>query len=506
MTEDRKNSGDVQFTLAKMWHVRGKLERAIAGYQEVIRRRPDYGAAHLELGGLMQQQGRIEEAIEVYRRAAEFNPDETVFKNILHRLLIEQTESSIENSEASSAASESFQPKDKGRGNILLYTDCPDANGAGQCSHLLLCELKSQGYNTTCVQSKASHYLIDERKWLGIPLVWIKEDNIYDKTKTARAFTNFAEAESVFSKTKPNLIIFADGCPLSSLAAKQTAIRLGIPYIAIIHCVAAEWVEQFASHLNKLPQVYERAVTVITVSQQNLSLLRKSFGLRDNRGQVIYNGRPSLFFNSSDPWARQRLREEMRIPAEAVVAFTSGRMEIVKGYQYQLSAIQYLRQSEAWPFLHFVWAGAGTIENNLRAAVERLGVSNKVRFLGERADIPALLDAADLFILPSQFEGMPLSIMEAMAKGLPVIATSVGGIPEELGVSGKLLPDPKVDPQATIKSLADTIKIWARDAELRLSIGKACKKRAKNMFRAEQMLKKYTEIIEGVLAFKHLIS
>lgn len=490
-----KNSVDTQFTLAKMWHLRGKFERAIAGYLKVINLRPDYIAAHLELGGLLRQQERIEEAITVYRRASELNPDETVFSNIIQRLLNEQAE----DTSAEHVTSVPFQNQNTGRNHILLYTDCPDANGVGQCSHILLCELKSIGFKITCAQPKASHYLIDERNQLGIPHVWIEHDDIYNKTKTARAFTNFDEAEKLFTITKPDFVIFASGCPLSSLAAKQIAGRLNIPYLEIIHCVTDEWAEQFASHLHKLQQVYEKASSVIAVSHNNLNLLQKHFGLPEDKGQVIYNGRPHDFFKLLDPLIRQYIRQQLHIPMEAVVAFTSGRMEIVKGYQYLVEAIKNLQRSEAWQNLYFVWAGTGTIENNLRAVIERLDATNKVRFLGQRNDIPALLDAADMFILPSHFEGMPLSIMEAMAKGLPIIATSVSGIPEELGDTGKLLPNPEINRQATISELAKTIENWALDEKLRHSIGDLCKQRAEKMFRAKPMLKKYISLIETVI-------
>lgn len=495
MTEEQKKYADQQFTLAKMWNVRGKFERAIAGYKQVINLCPDYVAAHLELGGLLKKQGRVEEAIIVYQHAAELNPNETVFANIIKNLIDEQAAKTIDEN----TISVSFQYLRNGREHILLYTDCPDTNGVGQCNHLLLCELKSLGYQVTCAQPKASHNLINERNRLGIPHIWIEQDDVYHKTKTATTFINFAEAENLFISTKPDLIIFASGCPLSSLAAKQMAVRLCVPYIEIIHCVNSEWAKQFASHLHKLPEIYDHASNIITVSRDNLDLLREYFGLPEDKGHVIYNGRSNDFFIPQNRTVRERIRQELHIPSEAVVAFTSGRMEIVKGFQYQVEAIKNLQQSNIWPNLYFVWAGTGTIENNLRTAVERLGATNHVRFVGQRDDIPALLDAADIFILPSHFEGMPLSIMEAMAKGLPIIATSVSGIPEELGDTGKLLPDPRKDREALITELVDTIETWTNSKDLCQSIGKSCKQRAEKMFRIETMLKKYMETIETIV-------
>ncbi|MBE9037329.1 glycosyltransferase [aff. Roholtiella sp. LEGE 12411] len=94
---------------------------------------------------------------------------------------------------------------------------------------------------------------------------------------------------------------------------------------------------------------------------------------------------------------------------------------------------------------------------------------------------------------------MPLCVMEAMAKGLPVIASAVSGIPEELGETGKLLTDPKIDPQATVQELVTTIEDWAINPQLRQSIGQACKQRAEELFREERMIKETVEVIEHAL-------
>jgi len=221
--------------------------------------------------------------------------------------------------------------------------------------------------------------------------------------------------------------------------------------------------------------------------------------LAEDKGQVIHNGRPAEFFTPCDAHTRTRVRRELGIPQDGVLAVTVARLGIVKGYQYQLKAMALLRESKIWPRLWFAWIGSGSYESRLRAVASELGVADKIRFLGERSDIPQILDAADMFILPSQFEGMPLSIMEAMAKGLPVMATAVSGIPEALAETGKLLTSPKMDPQKTISELRSTIETWIIDAELRSRLGKAGKKRAERMFQAERMVSQYIKVIEKCL-------
>ena len=86
-----------------------------------------------------------------------------------------------------------------------------------------------------------------------------------------------------------------------------------------------------------------------------------------------------------------------------------------------------------------------------------------------------------------------------MAKGLPVVATAVGGIPEGLGDTGKLLPDPNTDPEGTARELAKTVETWAMNPELRHQIGQACKQRAEKLFKEERMLAESIEAIEKAL-------
>jgi len=100
-----------------------------------------------------------------------------------------------------------------------------------------------------------------------------------------------------------------------------------------------------------------------------------------------------------------------------------------------------------YPDARLTLAGDGTCRDSLMELVQELGVRDRVAFLGHREDVPALLQEADVFVLPSRSEAFPNSIMEAMAAGVPVIASDVGGIPELVrdGVTGRLVPPGDVD-------------------------------------------------------------
>lgn len=379
---------------------------------------------------------------------------------------------------------------------ILLYTDDPSIYGVGQYNHTLLCELAKLGYQVTCVQSQVSNQFIKQRQQLGIQHLWLDYNTLQEFSRT---LTSISDAQKILASVKPDLVIFSDCCPLSNLAAKKVTNQRGIPYIIVEGFVAPYLADRFVSYLEELEQIYAQARAVIAVSTENLNLLHQLFRLPKGKGQVIYYGRPEHYFAPPTPSVRDRLRQDLEIPADAVVCFTAGRLEPVKGFQYQLEAIQQLKQSGIWSQLYFIWAGTGTLETQLKAELEQLGATKQVKLIGERCDITDWLDAVDIFVLPSELEGMPLSIMEAMAKGLPIIATAVSGIPEELGDTGKLLPDPKIDPQATVRELVNTIHAWAIKPEYRYKQGQSGKQRAEAMFRQELMLTNTVAVVERAL-------
>ncbi len=388
--------------------------------------------------------------------------------------------------------------------HILLYTDNPPVGGVPRYNHSLLCKLATSGYQVSAVQIEQSNPLVDEQKELGIRQLWL--DQLLT-TGYSGSYTDWDTPRKLISSSKPDLIIFSDGWPLGNFAAKQVALQMEIPYIIVVGFVAPSSAEVVRDdgvpYTEAAAYHYAQAKEVVAVSQENLELLHTVFKLPEDRGQVIHYGRPKEFFTPTDAVTRQHLRQEIGVPNDAVMCFTSARMAAVKGFEFQLDAIEQLKRTPIWKKLYFVWAGTGSPGEDIRPQLmERillLEVEDRVKFLGKRWDIPDLLGASDIYILSSKAEGMPLAIMEAMAKGLPVMASAVSGIPEELGDTGKLLPDPNVDVEATVTELVSSIEAWATNTELRKAAGQACQQRAKLMFQEERMLQDYLEVIEQVL-------
>jgi glycosyltransferase involved in cell wall biosynthesis len=147
------------------------------------------------------------------------------------------------------------------------------------------------------------------------------------------------------------------------------------------------------------------------------------------------------------------------------------------------------------PDASFVVAGDGPDRERLGETARSLGLHDRVCFLGHRDDVPDLLRSCDVFVLPSLYEGFPLSVLEAMAAGKPVIATAVGGTPEAVsdGETGFLVPPG--DPSA----LAAAIRAVLSDPVLARRLGSAGRERACRTFSAAEMVRHVVRLYEDIL-------
>lgn len=381
---------------------------------------------------------------------------------------------------------------------ILIYSDRSGIYGAEQIDHRLALAFREAGYAVALAQPTACNPLVDERARLGIPHHWLPDENLYNWRNPDPSLTDPAPAERCFDEIRPDLILFTDSFPFANLAAKQAAARRGIPYLVLVHCVQPGWADQFGAFLPALPAVYAAAREVIAVSSENLDLLRRVFGLPPARGRVVHNGRPAIFFAPGDESARRRLRAELNLGEDRIVALSVGRFEWVKGYDLLLEALPFLRRCPVWERLAFVWVGSGTMTDRSRRIARMLG-GGRVQILGAREDIPALLDAADLLVHPARFEGMPLVVLEAMAKGLPILATPVSGIPEALGDTGLLLAAPEETLEFK-RGLANAICELAGDDERRRVLGNAARRRALDCFTETRMIRDWLDLLRQALA------
>jgi L-malate glycosyltransferase len=166
------------------------------------------------------------------------------------------------------------------------------------------------------------------------------------------------------------------------------------------------------------------------------------------------------------------VRRSLGLSGKGPVFGTIARLTEQKGHRYLLEAAS--RALRVRPDLNFVFAGDGPLRDSLTARARSLGIADRVRFLGYRTDVTALLAAFDVFTLPSLYEGLPNAVLEAMACGRPVVATAVDGTPEVVaeGETGLLVPPRDPD------RLSEAVLRLAGDARLRTSMGAEARRRA----------------------------
>jgi len=166
-----------------------------------------------------------------------------------------------------------------------------------------------------------------------------------------------------------------------------------------------------------------------------------------------------------------------------------GRFNEQKNHKGLLEAFRLLLQEHPRCTLDLL--GDGELRQPMETYSKELGIREKVRFLGSRSDVYSYLQEADIFLMPSKFEGMPMTIIEAMGTGLPVVASPVGGIPDMLthGESGLLASgEPEVFAQA--------VELLISDEALRSRLGRQARQES-SRFTAEYMAEQYCAVYHG---------
>jgi glycosyltransferase involved in cell wall biosynthesis len=380
---------------------------------------------------------------------------------------------------------------------LLVYTDDSDRGGVAQYNHCIAMGLVARGYAVTVVQSESRRWMATAQAAAGVAHRWIS----YDTGKEfMRTITDTGDAERALAEAKPELVIFSDCCPVSNTAAKHVAVKLGLPYIIVENFVGAYLAERFKNCLPILAKQYQFAKAVVAVSTENLGLLHQHFRLPADKGTIIYYGASEKFFAARNESARKEIRDHLGIADDSVVCITPARLDPIKGHVYQLYALNLLQKQNRTGRLVCLWVGEGDLRSTLATEIAKLSLGRNVILAGHQPDMERWYDAADLFALTSTAEGMPITIMEGMAKGLPVIGTAVSGIPEEIGTDGILLPSPLKDPGGVVVQLAEAWEKLVKAPAMRSALSQQSRLRAARLFREEIMVGKTIDLVQGVLA------
>ncbi len=211
-------------------------------------------------------------------------------------------------------------------------------------------------------------------------------------------------------------------------------------------------------------------------------------GFPERRVEVIYNGIAAVTERVANEG--RAVRAELGLPHDAMVIGSVARLDPVKNLSLLLRAHAFLLASQ--PRAQVVIVGAGLELQALEAETRRLGTSEQVRFVGHRPDARRLMSAFDIYVNCSNYEGVSLTILEAMAAGLPVVATRVGGNPEVVvdRETGILVPGREPAP------LADALATLSADPEIRRRMGEAGTSRVEREFSIERMVADYRRAYE----------
>ncbi len=230
---------------------------------------------------------------------------------------------------------------------------------------------------------------------------------------------------------------------------------------------------------------------VVTVSEDLKHFLAERVGIPSDRIRLVPNGIPV----DEDP-SKERvslLRKSLSLDHHSKVVGSVGRLDPVKGHRYLIEgAVHVVRRC---PRVVFLIVGGGTLLEELQAKARLLAVDSHIRFLGHREDVRDILAICDVFVLPSLSEGTPLALLEAMAAGVPPVATRVGGVSgvAEDGKTGLLVPP------ADSQTLAESIVRLLEDRTLAKRMGQSAQEVVAGRFSLTRMVHAYQEIYAGLI-------
>jgi glycosyltransferase involved in cell wall biosynthesis len=210
--------------------------------------------------------------------------------------------------------------------------------------------------------------------------------------------------------------------------------------------------------------------------------------------KVIHNG---IDLNNWQTFNRWELRQKLGLERETFVILAVGRLVAWKGHSFLINALN-TPPLKAEKNIKLLIAGDGPLKKQLTQLVAEQGLSAKITFLGYVTNVPELMAAADLFVLPSINEPFGLVLLEAMAAKLPIIATNDGGVPEIIThrQTGWLVP-----PQDAT-ALAAAISRLKSDANLRATLAATAWQELNNRFSLAEMLAKTERVYEQCLNAK----
>lgn len=366
-------------------------------------------------------------------------------------------------------------PAAPGRLRVLLATPSLGVGGAERIVALLAHHLGRTGHDVGVVSmyDPLGTWIEAELRAAGVPLSFLGKRRGMD----LRMVPRIAAAIRAF---RPD-VLHTHAYTLQ-YALPTLPLRPRLRVVHTLHNLA----EREAHRPGRLVQglAFRLGVAPVAIGEAMARSFRRVYGRAPRR--VIPNGVPVAAFAPA-PGAREAVRGELGLPARAPVVLAVSRLAPQKDVATLVRAFSSPRLAALDARL--LVAGGGPLRAELEQLARDRNAGDRIRFLGIRTDVPRLLAAADLFALPSRYEGNPLTVMEAMAAGLPVVATAVGSVPELVpAAAGRLVP------AGDEGALEDALHALLRDPVRIRALGAAAARVAAERFDAAAMAAAYAAL------------
>lgn len=362
---------------------------------------------------------------------------------------------------------------------LCIFTDSEEPSGMGKHMLTLAAELHGEYHIAlVCPPSISGQKLLRQAENIGLEAYALAAP--YHRPEGIKALCEWLRETGV------DIFHCHAGIGWEGFGGIQAARIAGVPIV-----IRTEHLPYLITHAVQQDD-HQKAVTVLDrllcVSEEAMLSYLKA-GVPPAKLRVVQNGITPYDATPN----RVGVRERLGLPADALLLTTVGRLEKQKGYTFLLEAAPAVIEQE--PRAHFLWVGEGQEETGLRERTTELGLEDRILFLGRREDVPELLASSDLFVLPSIFEGLPLSVLEAMSAGLPVVGTQVCGTREVVveGKTGRL-----VAPEES-GALAEAIIEVLRDPAKATRWGAAGRQLVHNKFNSTRMARETSDIYQELL-------
>ncbi len=319
----------------------------------------------------------------------------------------------------------------------------------------------------------------------GVPVYYINKRRGFDPTTWLRLYRLLRTLQPAIVHTHQTVGRYVyPAC----WAARQKVV------VHTIHSIASG---EIASRFWRRFQAwaYQRGVLPVSIAQEVTRTFIEEYGRMP--AAEIPNAIPTDRY-TPNPARRAAWRRQYEVPADALVFTCVAGLRPLKNHRLLLQAFAHASSHLADALLLLVGPPDRldpAYAESLQSLAQELGLGHRVRFLGSRSDVPDILRASDVFVLSSDYEGNPLSVLEAMAAGLPVISTAVGGVPElvQHGTTGLLVP------AGDAHALAEAITQLGRDADQRAAMGQAARQTALERFDVHAMSIAYANFYKKLL-------